>query len=58
MELAQEAQELKRRAEEHGFKMVAYLLDLVALEALDCCKSISASEKAAAKEKEGGKGDN
>lgn len=49
LELAEAARDLKQIADKHGFKMVSYLLDLVALESFDCYKSISAAEKTATK---------
>ncbi len=39
------ARELKQQAESDGFAMVAYLLELAALEAEDCEKSIASCQQ-------------
>ena len=41
-ELEQSARTLKAAADQNGLRMVAYLLNLVELEAADCQKSLSA----------------
>jgi hypothetical protein len=50
-EIAESARALKEKAEQHGLKMVAYLLNLVELEAMDCQKYIAAREQVAERKK-------